>query len=140
MTNNNEQRYVIEGLTVGQSANHQIADAIASKSASMLDQALEENFETILEAKLNQAVQETLNIHAQRTKNYAKKFLVTSKNRLAQNLVETQHNHRLASLQDNLDLAEIEDFDTDLLPEVSRIGDEAGAIAIETNADSSVGF
>lgn len=140
MTNINEQRYIIEGLTVGNNANNQIADVMASRSASMLAQALTENFETILQAKLSHAVQETINIHCERTKAYAKKFLGQSKNRLAQNLVDTQHNHRLASLNDHLNLAELEAFDTDLLPEVARIGEEAGAITIETNADSSIGF
>ncbi len=140
MSNINEQRYIISSLTVGHNANNQIADVMASQSANMLDQALQENFETILQAKLSVAVQETLNVHTERAQAYALKFLGQSKNRLAQNLVDTQHSHRLASLQDHLNLAELEAFDTDLFPEVARIGDEAGAITIETNTDSAIGF
>ena len=60
MTQNNEQRTIIEGLSLGNEANNQIADVVAGRTAKMLDQSLQENFETVLEAKLNMAVQETI--------------------------------------------------------------------------------
>ena len=60
MSNSNEQRYIIEGLALGNDANNKIADVIAARSAAMLEQNLQENFETILEAKMSMAVQETL--------------------------------------------------------------------------------
>lgn len=140
MSNSNKQRYVIEGLALGNDANNKIADVIASRSAAMLEQNLQENFETILEAKMSMAVQETLNLHTQKTQVMAKKFLNSSKNQLAQNMVDTQQNHQLNSLSSNLSLEGLEDFETDLLPEVSHLADESGAITVETNTESIIGF
>ena len=140
MSNSNKQRYVIEGLALGNDANNKIADVIASRSAAMLEQNLQENFETILEAKMSMAVQETLNLHTQKTQIMAKKFLNSSKNQLAQNIVDTQQNHQLNSLSSNLSLEGLEDFETDLLPEVSHLADESGAITVETNTESIIGF
>ncbi len=140
MSNSNEQRYIIEGLALGNDANNKIADVIAARSAAMLEQNLQENFQTILEAKMSMAVQETLNLHGQKTQVMAKKFLNNSKNQLAQNMVDTQQNHQLNSLSSNLSLEGLEDFETDLLPEVSHLADESGAITVETNAESVIGF
>ena len=70
----------------------------------------------------------------------AKKFLNSSKTQLAQNIVDTQQNHPLNSLSSNLSLEGLEDFETDLLPEVSHLADESGAITVETNAESIIGF
>ena len=140
MSNSNKQRYVIEGLALGNDANNKIADVIAARSAAMLEQNLQENFETILEAKMSMAVQETLNLHTQKTQIMAKKFLNSSKNQLAQNIVDTQQNHQLNSLSSNLSLEGLEDFETDLLPEVSHLADESGAITVETNTESVIGF
>ncbi|MEL4896238.1 hypothetical protein [Crocosphaera sp. Alani8] len=140
MTKNNEQQQIKEGLTIGNDANNQIADAIAARSAQMLEQALQENFETILESKMSIAFQETLNLHTQRSQVFAKKFLGTNKTQLAQHLVDTQLTHKLSSLQNNVSLEDIDDFDTDLLPEVGKLADETGAITVETNPESIVGF
>ena len=140
MSNSNKQRYVIEGLALGNDANNKIADVIAARSAAMLEQNLQENFETILEAKMSMAVQETLNLHTQKTQVMAKKFLSSSKNQLVQNIVDTQQNHQLNSLSSNLSLEGLEDFETDLLPEFSNLADESGAITVETNAESVIGF
>ena len=125
---------------MGNDANNKIADVIAARSAAMLEQNLQENFETILEAKMSMAVQETLNLHTQKTQVMAKKFLNSSKTQLAQNIVDTQQNHQLNSLSSNLSLEGLEDFETDLLPEVSHLADESGAITVETNAESVIGF
>ena len=140
MTNNNEQRQIIEGLSIGNEANQKIADVVAARTAKMLDQSLQENFETVLEAQVTMAVQETLNIHNQRTQAWAKKFLGSGKTRLAQSMVDTQQNHQLNSLQNNLSLEGLEDFETDLLPEVTKLADESGAIMVQTDKSSSVGF
>ncbi len=140
MTNNNEQRQIIEGLSIGNEANQNIADIVAARTATMLDQSLQENFETVLEAQVTMAVQETLNIHNQRTQAIAKKFLGSGKTRLAQSMIDTQQNHQLNSLQSNLSLEGLEDFETDLLPEVSKLADQSGAITVETNSSSSIGF
>ena len=40
MTNNNEQRQIIEGLSIGNEANQKIADVVATRTAKMLDQSL----------------------------------------------------------------------------------------------------
>ena len=140
MSNSNEQPHIIEGLALGNDANNKIADVIAARSAAMLEQNLQENFETILEAKMSMAVQETLNLHTQKTQVMAKKFLSSSKNQLVQNIVDTQQNHQLNSLSSNLSLEGLEDFETDLLPEFSNLADESGAITVETNAESVIGF
>ena len=140
MSNSNEQRYIIEGLALGNDANNKIADVIAARSAAMLEQNLQENFETLLDAKMSMAVQEILNLHAEKTQGMAKKFLNSSKSQLAQNVVDTQRNHPLNSLSSNLSLEELEDFETDLLPEVSNLADESGAITVEANTESIIGF
>ncbi len=140
MTQNNEQRTIIEALALGNEANNKIADVIAGRTAKMLGQALDENFETVLSSKVTMAVQETLNIHNQRTQAWAKKYLGSGKTRLAQNMVDTQQNHQLNSLQNNLSLEGLEDFDTDLLPEVSKLADSSGTITVTANPTSSIGF
>ena len=140
MTNKNEQRQIIEGLSIGNEANQKIADVVAARTAKMLDQSLQENFDTVLDAKVTMAVQETLNIHNQRTQAWGKKFLGSGKTRLAQSMVDTQQNHQLNSLQSNLSLEGLEDFETDLLPEVSKLADESGAMMVQTDKSSSVGF
>ena len=140
MSNSNEQRYIIEGLALGNDANNKIADVIAARSAAMLEQNLQENFETLLDAKMSMAVQEILNLHAEKTQAMAKKFLNSSKTQLAQHMVDTQQNHPLNSLSSNLSLEGLEDFEADLLPEVSNLADESGAITVETNTESIIGF
>ena len=140
MENRNEQDLVIQGLSIGNNANHQIADVIAERSSKMLEQALSDNFETILLQKMSAAMQETLNLHTEHIQAYAKKFLGSSKTHLAQNLVDTQHKYPLSGLQKNLNQNELDSFDTDLLPEVNRLADEAGSITIEANTDSVIGF
>ena len=55
-------------------------------------------------------------------------------------MVDTQRNHPLNSLSSNLSLEELEDFETDLLPEVSNLADESGAITVEANTESIIGF
>ena len=140
MKNNNEQHRLLEGLSIGNEANQKIADIVAAQTAKMLGQSLEENFETVLEAKVTMAIQETLNIHNQRSQAYANTFLGRGKTRLAQSIVDTQQNHQLNSLQSHLSLEGLEDFDTDLLPEVTKLADESGAITVETNSSSSIGF
>lgn len=137
---NNEQRYIIEGISLGNQANNQIADAIARKASKMLDQALQDNFETILQAKLSAAVQETLNLHSDRATKFAQKFLGQSKTQMAQNLIDTQHNHRLAGLQNHVNIDALEGFDTDVAAEAAKLADEAGTMTVEVNLDSAIGF
>ena len=140
MTQDNEQSQIISALSLGNSANNKIADVIAERSGKMLEQALDENFETLVEAKLQIVAQEVLNIHTNKTQAWAKKFLSSGKTRLAKSIVETQQSHQINSLQDNLSLEELEDFETDLLPLVSKLADESGAITVETNSSSIIGF
>lgn len=137
--NTNEQRYIVEGLQVGATANTAIADVVATKAAKMLDESLQENFQIILEAKLSQAINETLSLHADRTKQFAQKFLSQSKTRMATSMVETQHNHRVAQFA-AIALDELEAFDTELKPEVAALADASGTITIEADTTSSVGF
>jgi hypothetical protein len=135
-----EQRYILEAIHAGNQANNAIADVVVSNAQKMLDEALQDNFETILQAKLSAAIQETINLHTDRTKALAKKFLGTSKTQLAQNMIDTQHSHRMTALRSNLDLSDLTAFDTELSPEVGRLADEAGTMTIEVNESSSVGF
>ncbi|ACB54137.1 hypothetical protein cce_4789 [Crocosphaera subtropica ATCC 51142] len=140
MTQNNEQRTIIEALSLGNEANNQIADAIAARSGKMLEQALDENFETLVEAKLQIVAQEILNIHNHKTQAWAKRFLSSGKTRMAKSMLETQQSHQLSSLQSQLSLEGLDDFDTDLLPEVKNLADESGTITVTTNPSSSIGF
>lgn len=140
MTQNNEQRTIIEALSLGNEANNKIADAIAQRSGKMLAQALDENFDTLVEDKLQMVAQEILNIHIHKTQAWAKRFLISGKNRIAKSMLETQQSHQLSSLQSNLSLEGLDDFDTDLLPEVKNLADESGTITVTTNPSSSIGF
>lgn len=135
----NEQRYILEGLQVGSQANNAIADVMATKVAKMLDESLQENFEVLLQAKLSHAVNETLSLHADRTKKFAQNFLGQSKTRMAQTMIDTQHSNRLTALR-SFAVDDLEAFDTDLSPEVARLADASGTITIEADATSSVGF
>lgn len=135
-----EQQKILEGIALGNQVNNAVADKVAANAAKMLDQALNENYEALLQAKLNTAVQVTLNEHAVRAKQHAKNFLSQSKTQLAGSIMDVQHQTQLQQLTTNLDLDELDDFDCDLLPEVSRMADEEGAITIEVNQSSSVGF
>lgn len=139
MSAQNEQRYILEGIQVGSQANNAIADVMATKTAKMLEEALQENFEVILQAKLSHAVNETLSLHADRTKKFAQKFLSQSKTQMATSMIDTQHSHRMTALR-SFAVDDLEAFDTDLKPEVSRLADASGTITIEADATSSVGF
>lgn len=134
-----ENRYILEGLQVGSQANNAIADVMATKTAKMLNEALQENFEVILQAKLSHAVNETLSLHADRTKKFAKNFLATSKTQMAQTMIDTQHSHRMTALR-SFAVDDLEAFDTDLKPEVSRLADASGTITIEADTTSPIGF
>ena len=139
MSAQNEQRYIIEGLQVGATANNAIADVMAAKVAKMLDESLQENFEVILQAKLSHAVNETLSLHADRTKKFAQGFLAQSKTRMAQTMIDTQHNHAMAALR-SFAVDDLEAFDTDLTGEVTKLADAAGTITIQADATSPIGF
>jgi hypothetical protein len=135
-----EDRYLVEGISTGAVANAAIADVIAAKTGKMLEESLETNFETILQAKLSQVVNEVLALHVDKTQSFAKKFLEQSRSQMAQGVLNTQHNHRLAALRSFAVAEDLHDFDPALAPEVARLGDEAGSILIEVDAESSVGF
>ncbi len=136
----NQQERIVEGIALGSQVNNAVADKVAANSAKMLDQALSENYEALLQAKLNTAVQATLNEHTAKVKKHAQKFLSQSKTQLAGSIMDTQHQCQLQQLTTNLNLDELDEFDCDLLPEVSKMADEAGDIVIEVNESSSVGF
>ena len=136
----NQQQRIVEGIALGNQVNNAVADKVAANAAKMLDQALNENYEAILQAKLNAAVQATLNEHTARAKKHAQKFLSQSKTQLAGSIMETQHQTQLQQLTTNLNLDELDDFDCDLLPEVTKKADEAGDIVIEVNESSAIGF
>lgn len=139
MSAQNENRYILEGLQVGANANNAIADVMATKTAKMLNEALQENFEVILQAKLSHAVNETLSLHADRTKKFAQKFLSQSKTSMAQTMIDTQHSHRMTALR-SFSVDDLEAFDTDLKPEMGRLADASGTITIEADATSPIGF
>ena len=136
----NDQKYIMEGIHAGSAANNAIADIVARKAATMLQQALEENFETLLEAKLTQVVNETLNIHADKTKQFAQKFLSMSKTKLATNVIDTQHNNQTAQIR-NLKFDDLAAFDDNISDEVARLADESGTMTmIQADEASAVGF
>ena len=136
----NEDRFLVEGISTGAVANAAIADVIASKTGQMLEESLKENFEVILQAKLSQVVNETLALHRDRTQEFARKFLATSKSQMAQGMINTQHNHRLEAIRSFAVADDLASFDPALAPEVARLADEAGAILIEADATSPIGF
>jgi hypothetical protein len=134
---NNEQRILTSGLQLGNQANESLTNQITDKAVKMLDQALTDNFQVLLEAKLSQAVQETVSLHTDRAKQQAMQVLNRAKATMANNMIEQQHTYRMAQLaQQDLTL----DFDTDLTREVGRLASEAGDITIEVNQDSAIGF
>ena len=136
----NDQKYLIEGIQAGSAANNAIADIVARKAAAMLQQTLDENLKTLLEAKLTQVVNETLSLHADKTKEFAQKFLAMSKTKLATNVIETQHNNQTAKIR-NLKFEDLAAFDDNISDEVARLADESGTMTmIQADTTSPIGF
>lgn len=136
---NTEDKFIYQGIQSGAQANEAIANAITLKAQSMLAESLTANFDLMLQAKLSQMVAETIALHADETKQFAEKFLSQSKTRMAQGMIEAQHQYNQVSAP-NLDLSSLTGFDTDLGEEVKRLADESGTITIEADSTSSVGF
>lgn len=136
---NLEQRYIIEGIQAGANANEAIANAIVLNAQKMLTESLKENFNVALQAKLSQMVNETLALHADDATKFAEKFLSQSKTRIAQGMIDTQHQFNQTAIA-GFDISRLNEFDTDLKSEIQRLADESGTITIEADTHSSVGF
>ena len=134
-----EQQFIYQGIQAGAQANEAIANAITLKAQKMLAESLQENFEVTLQAKLSQMVNETLALHADASTKFAQKFLSQSKTKMAQSMIDTQHNYRQVQIA-KFDFTSIEEFDTNLDTEVKRLADDAGGITLEVNENSSIGF
>lgn len=135
----NEQRYLGQGIVAGAVANEAIADAIATKAAEMLKQSLKQNFEALLEAKLAQVVNETLSLHADKTKQFAQEFLAQSKTQMATTVIETQQQNQLPTIR-TMSFEDLQSFDPSLDEEIKRLADESPQMTIQINEDSCVGF
>ncbi len=140
MTKNNEQQRIVEGIALGNQVNNAVADKVAANAAKMLSQSLSEKYATLLQAKMNVAVQATLNEHTAQIQAHAKQFLSQSKTKLAGSIMEVQHQNQLQQLTTNLNLTELDSFDCDLLPEVTKMANEEGAIVVEVSTENPVGF
>lgn len=136
----NTQRHIVKGLQTGNQINTAIASLIVDKSVAMLETALASDFKTILEAKLTEAIAQTLTEHAQTSQKFAQQFLGQTKTKLAGHLVETQQSHQTASIPESMSFEQLESFDVALEAEVARLADEAGTLTIEANLDSPIGF
>lgn len=135
----NEQRYLEQGIVAGAVANEAIADAIATKAAEMLKQSLNQNFEVLLEAKLAQVINETLSLHADKTKRFAQEFLAQSKIQMATTVIETQQQNQLPTIR-TMSFEDLQSFDPSLDEEIKRLADESPQMTIQINEDSCVGF
>lgn len=135
----NEQQYLGQGIVAGAVANEAIADAIATKAAEMLKHSLQQNFEALLEAKLAQVVNETLSLHADKTKQFAQEFLAQSKTRMAATVIETQQQNQLPNIR-KMSFEDLHSFDTSLEAEIKRLADESPQMTLQINEDSCVGF
>lgn len=138
-TMNTEDKFIYQGVQVGAQANEAIANAVTLKAQAMLAESLTANFDLMLQAKLSQMVAETIALHADKTKQFAEKFLSQSKTRMAQGMIEAQHQYNTSGLSE-LDLSSLTGFDTNMETEVKRLADESGTITIEADSTSSVGF
>ncbi len=136
---NTEDKFIYQGVQVGAQANEAIANAVTLKAQAMLAESLTANFDLMLQAKLSQMVAETIALHADKTKQFAEKFLSQSKTRMAQGMIEAQHQYNTSGLSE-LDLSSLTGFDTNMETEVKRLADESGTITIEADSTSSVGF
>lgn len=138
--NNPETQFIKEGIHVGAQANNAIADVITLKAQQMLKDSLQENFEIALQAKLSQMVNETLALHSDATTKFAQNFLSQSKTKIAQGMIDTQHQYNQVAIA-GFDISKLKEFDTDLKSEVQRLADESGTIAaIVADETSSIGF
>lgn len=135
----NEQQYLGQGIVAGAVANEAIADAIATKAAEMLKHSLQQNFEALLEAKLAQVVNETLSLHADKTKQFAQEFLQQSRTRMAATVIETQQQNQLPNIR-KMSFEDLHSFDTSLEAEIKRLADESPQMTLQINEDSCVGF
>lgn len=135
----NEQRYLEQGIVAGAVANEAIADAIATKAAEMLKQSLNQNFEVLLEAKLAQVINETLSLHADKTKRFAQEFLAQSKIQMATTVIETQQQNQLPTIR-TMSFEDLQSFDPSLDEEIKRLADESATMTIQLSEESCVGF
>ncbi len=136
---NTEDKFVLQGIQAGATANEAIANAITLKAQQMLTDSLESNFDLMLQAKLSQMVAETIALHADKTKQFAAKFLSQSQTRMAQGMIEAQHQYNISPMGE-LDLTAITGFDTDMNAAVQRLADESGTITFSCDPISSIGF
>lgn len=136
---NTEDKFIYQGIQAGASANEAIANAITLKAQEMLVDSLNHNFELMLQAKLSQMMAETIALHADKTKQFAEVFLSQSKTRIARGMIEAQHQYNQTAIAD-LNLSSLTGFDTDMETEVKRLADEDGAVTIQCDSTSSVGF
>ncbi|WP_013334889.1 hypothetical protein [Gloeothece verrucosa] len=136
----NSEYQIAKGLQTGDNINQALAELTVAKSASMLKNALKSDFNTVLEARLTEAVSAVLVEHAETSQQFAQHFLMQTKTKLAGHLVDSQHHHPIVSIPESMSLSQLESFDVDLDAEVARIADEAGTLTIDVNPDSFIGF
>lgn len=136
MINENERNQINLGLVAGNNINEALTDQIVDQASKMLDQALKENFNTLLQAKLSRAIKETLDLHLEESKKEALRFLSSTKNGYAQDMLINQHTYQVTP-QSEPDL--ILEFDTDLKETVKALADESGSLII-SNPESPIGF
>lgn len=135
----NQQSYLVQGIVAGEQANDTITDTIAAKTAEMLTQSLQRNFDALLEAKLAQVINETISLHADKTKRFAQQLLAQSKQQMATSVIETQQQNQIPSIR-QVSFEDLESFDTSLGNEIKRLADESATMTIQLNEDSCVGF
>ncbi|WP_013335000.1 hypothetical protein [Gloeothece verrucosa] len=133
-------RHIAKGLQTGDQINQAVAGIIVENSVLMFKNALKTDFNTVLEARLTEAVSNVLTEHAESSQQFAQQFLLQTKTKLAGHLVESQHHHPIVSIPESMSLSQLENFDVDLDAEVARIADEAGTLTIDVNPDSPIGF
>lgn len=143
----NSEYPIAKGLQTGDGINTAIANLTVEKSVSMLKNALSSDFNTILEARLSEAVSAVLIEHAETSQQFAKQFLLQTRTKLAGHLVGSQQSNPnaqrhfvFASIPESIAFEQLESFDTSLDAEVARLADEAGTLTIEANLDSHIGF
>ncbi|WP_013335098.1 hypothetical protein [Gloeothece verrucosa] len=133
-------RHIAQGLQAGDQINQAVTGIIVDKSVLMFKNALNTDFNTVLESRLTEAVSNVLTEHAESSQQFAQQFLLQTKTKLAGHLVQSQQSHPIASIPKAIAFDELENFDVSLDAEVARIANEAGTLTIDVNPESLIGF
>lgn len=135
------KEYIItaEGLTKGQESLTKMADQVAKKQYEMVKQTLKEDYGTILEVKVTNAVIQAISEATTECKEYSMKILEATREGCANRLIETQMSNRLNSI-DDFTFDELDEFNSDVVERKNQLASTMGNLVDRRSNESDLGF